>query len=98
MENGITKAWAEPETQFDTDHFLVRATMNVHLKTEKKDKGQAKKQYITQDDLQKEAYNEEIRRNLIGTNIDAANIIKAIRQAAEDTLPEKNPTNYQKLH
>ena len=25
---------------------------------------------------------------MIGTNIDAANIIKAIRQAAEDTLPE----------
>ena len=86
-KNCITKAWSTPETQVDTDHFLLRATLRCKLAARSKESNK-RETYFPPNTEQKAKYNETISALQRHT---AGEMIEAITTASELHFTKKDP-------
>ena len=83
----ITKAWSTPETQTDSDHFLLRASFRCKLAAQNK-KTEKRERYEKPNQLQRDKYNEEINKRKPET---ANELIEAIAHSSKQHLTPRDP-------
>ena len=62
-KNCVAKVWSTPDTQIDTDHYLLRGTLKCKLAARKKRIAQQRETYSQPDAEQRKTYNEAISAN-----------------------------------